>query len=230
MATIEKQESISLTAKFYEDMNADYETAFGHDVGLHNFIKKALTFFPPFSKVLDVGCGTGTPVSRTIAAHGHKVTGLDIAQAMVDLSRKAVPGGKFEVADMMEFVPNEKMNAVLNILSLFLLSREELEAMSKKWADWLMSEGVLCLCTMAAEDLNPANEMYDSDRLCASGIPFNFMGQKVALTLMTRRWWEKTLEAAGFVVVDTETHLFEPPAEAKSDAEPHYFIIAKKSK
>jgi hypothetical protein len=36
------------------------------------------------------------------------------------------------------------------------------------------------------------------------------------------------LEGAGFEVVDTDMHVFEPPPDAKSDPEPHYFIIARK--
>ena len=218
------------TAEFYDSMGADYESAFGHDIGLHNFIKKALTFFPPSSKVLDVGCGTGRPVSSTVAAHGHKVIGIDIAPSMVDLSRKAVPTGEFEVANMLEYAPKEKVDVVLNILSLFLLSRKEMEAMSRKWAEWLLPDGLLCICMVAAEDCNPTREKYDEDGLCASGMQFMFMGQKVSLTLMTREGWKSMLESAGFELVDTEMHVFEPPAEANSDPEPHYFIIARKSR
>ena len=223
-----KQDVFIPTAEFYNSMGADYESAFGHDTGLHNFIQKSLTIFPPCSKVLDVGCGTGAPVSATVAAHGHNVTGIDIAPAMVELSRKAVPGADFEQANMLEYVPREKVNVVLNILSLFLLSRKDMEVMSGKWAEWLLPGGILCICTMAAEDCKPAKEMYDEDGMCASGMPFLFMGQKTALTLMTREGWKKMLDGAGFDVVDTELHVFEPPAEAKSDPEPHYFITARK--
>ena len=223
-----QQDAFTPTAEFYDSMGAEYENAFGHDAGLHDFIQKALTFFPSRSKVLDVGCGTGTPVSATLAAHGHKVIGIDIAPTMVDLSRRAVPGGVFEVVNMLEYVPKEKMNVVLNILSLFLLSRKEMEVMSRKWAEWLLPDGILCICTMAAEDCKPTKEMYDEDGICASGIPFLFMGQNVILTSMTREGWKNMLEGARFEVVHTELHVFEPPAEANSDPEAHYFILARK--
>ena len=36
------------------------------------------------------------------------------------------------------------------------------------------------------------------------------------------------LEEAGFEIIDTEFRVFKPPAEAMSDPEPHYFIIARK--
>jgi ubiquinone/menaquinone biosynthesis C-methylase UbiE len=224
----EHDEQALRIAQLFDSMGSDYESAFAHDAGLNNFIRKVLTIFPPASSVLDVGCGTGTPVSKTIAAHGHKVTGIDIAPKMVELSRKAVPNGTFELADMLEYVPKQKMDVVLNILSLFMLSRREMETMSKKWAEWLLPNGLLCICMFAAEDCNPTKDMYDEDGLCASGMPFMFMGQQGLLTMLTRQGWEKMLEHAGFEIVDTEVDLFEPPAEAKSDPEPHYFIIARR--
>ncbi|KAI9685157.1 MAG: hypothetical protein M1822_004744 [Bathelium mastoideum] len=220
---------VVLDADFYNSISADYEKAFGHDIGLLNFINKALSYFPPSSKVLDVGCGTGTPVAKMVAAQGHKVTGIDISPSMVELSRKAVPGGTFEVADMLEYTPAEKMDVVLSILSLFPLSRKDMEAMSPKWADWLLPGGILCICTMDPEEFNPNATMYDEDRMCVNRIPFLFMGDRNEMTLMTRAGWKNMLELAGFELVGTEMNYFEPPAEAKSDPEPHYFIIARKA-
>ena len=224
----EHDENVLRTAQFFDSKGSDYESAFAHDAGLNDFIGKVLTMFPPASIVLDVGCGTGTPVSQTIAAHGHKVTGIDIAPKMVELSRKAVPNATFEVADMLEYVPRQKMDVVLNILSLFMLSRSEMETMSKKWAEWLLPNGLLCICMFAAEDCNPTKDMYDEDGLCASGMPFMFMGLQGSLTMLTRQGWKKMLEDAGFEIIDTEVDLFEPPAEAKCDPEHHYFIIARR--
>ncbi len=212
--------------EFFDSLGVDYENAFGHDQGLHKFIEKVLTLLPPCSKVLDVGCGTGNPVSSTLASNGHKVTGIDIGPSMVELSRKAVPSGEFEVADMTKYVPKEKMNAIFNILSLFLLSREGLEDMSKKWREWLLPGGLVCICTFGAEDLKPTKEMYDEDGMCASGMEFLFMGQKVQLTLMTKEGWKRMLEAAGFEIVETMEDYFEPKAD--SQAEFHHFIIARK--
>ena len=80
---------------------------------------------------------------------------------------------------------------------------------------------------VAAEDRKMTQEMY-KDGLCASGMQFMFMGQKVSLTLLTREGWKTMLEEAGLEIVDTEFHVFEPPAKAMSDLEPHYFIIARK--
>ena len=215
-------------AEFFDKMGVDYQKAFGHDTGLQDFMKKAVTFFSPSSKVLDIGCGTGSPVASIVAAHGHRVIGIDSAQSMVDLSRKAVPSGTFELADMMEYRPTEKLDVILSILSLFQLSRAQIESMSLKWAEWLLPNGILCIGTMDPEEREHTAEMYHEDKMCLSGIPSFFMGQHGELTLLTQKGWKHTLEAAGFEIIHAESSLFVPPAQAQSDPEPHYFIIARK--
>lgn len=229
-ATLPAEQNLpSLTADFYDMLGANYESAFGHDEGLAKFIQKALSFFKPSSKVLDVGCGTGTPVASTIAQHGHEVTGIDIAPSMVELSRKAVPNGKFEVANMLEYNLKERVDVVLNILSLFMLSREDLElSMSRKWTDWLVSGGLLCIATIPLDSCNISKDLYDEDGLCARKIPAHFMGQGFEVAHMSKKFWEQLLEKAGFEILHTEDDMFVPPAESKSESEMHFFIIARK--
>ena len=129
-------------------------------------------------------CRAGTPVASTIASAGHKVVGIDIAPSMVAASQKAVPNGAFSVADMRSYVPPEKVPVVLNMLSLFLLSPQELEVMSHKWSEWLLPGGLLCIGIMAADDFSPTKDMHDAERLFASGMDFRFMGRTVNLTLV----------------------------------------------
>ena len=103
---------------------------------------------------------------------------------MIAASQRAVPTGDFSVADMRSYILREKVQAVVNMLSLFLLSRQELEAMSQKWSEWLLPGGLLCICTMLAEDVNATKEMYEADGLYASGMDFQFMGEKVKMRLV----------------------------------------------
>ena len=213
---------------FYDSVAAEYEAAYGHSAGLLKFIQKSLSTFKPASKILDVGCGTGAPVAITLAREGHRITGIDLTPSMIELSRAAVPDGNFEVADMLHYESPEQMDVVLNILSLFSLSRQELEVMTRKWAKWVVADGLLCIGTIAAEFCNPAKEFYSEDGLSAGGLRFQFMGNTVELTLMTKEGWRVILEKAGFDIIHTEEHAFVPPPEAKSDNEIQYFIIAKK--
>ncbi|MCJ1404197.1 hypothetical protein MMC11_007422 [Xylographa trunciseda] len=225
-------EAAPMSAEFYSSLGASYEAAFGHDQGLLFFLQKLLSYLPPSASILDVGCGTGTPVATTLAAAGHHIFGIDISDEMVRLSRKAVPSGKFEVADMHTYTPpsGTKLDAILAVLSLFPLGREGIEAQVAKWAGWLAKGGVLCICSIAAEDIDVMGKSrgYDKDGLCARDIGFQFMGDDVKITLFTREGWKELLKAHGFEIVDSFTELFVPPEKARSDEEMHYFLIARK--
>jgi SAM-dependent methyltransferase len=219
--------------EFYSSLGLDYESAFSHDASLHKFLQLALQHLPSSgAHILDMGCGTGNPVAVTLAAAGHRITGVDISDTMVELSQKAVPSGSFSVADMREYEhpPSEEIDALFNIFSLFLLSREDFEEMARRWARWLRPGGLLCIGTLAAEDCDPVGkgQGYDKDGRCARDIGFRFMGADCKITLFTRDGWRWLLEGNGFEILDTMTELFVPPKEADSDQEEHYYIIARK--
>jgi trans-aconitate methyltransferase len=67
--------------------------------------------------------------------------GIDMSQAMIDLSRSQVHGGIFEQANMPTYVPTEKYNGIFAILSLFLLSRREMEATRRGGRNGLFQGG-----------------------------------------------------------------------------------------
>ncbi|KAM3077085.1 hypothetical protein ACMFMG_003446 [Clarireedia jacksonii] len=214
----------------FSSLGSNYEDAFSHDTGLHEFLKTALSLLPPSSRIFDAGCGTGRPVSSTLSAAGHHVLGIDLSDKMIELSRKAVPAGTFELGDMRKYVPKgDQFDGVFNILSLFALSREEIEAMSAKWSTWLKPGGILCICTIPAEAVRPkSSSEYDDDGLCARNIGFRFLGNDVTITLFTREGWRLLLEKNGFEVIIEKEDLFKLAPETDSDDELHYFLIARK--
>lgn len=217
-----------------------YERGFGHNKGLLSFLDYAIPLLPPASQVLDAGCGTGRPVGVSLAAAGHTVTGIDVSHAMVSLSREAVPTGRFHVADMRAFAPPPgpgdgdgdvaRFDGVFNILSLFVLTREEIEALMAKWSSWLRPGGVLCVCTIAAEDVGAEAKggAFDPDGLCARGVRERFMGRVSEYTLFTREGWARMLSDRDFKIKATRTTRHVPPPEADCGPEDHYFIVAQK--
>lgn len=235
------------------ELALQYELGFGQNKGLLAFLDLTIPLLPPGSRVLDAGCGTGRPVAVRLAAAGHAVTGIDVSHAMVALSRQAVPSGRFHVADMRAFVPPPPApeggvdgkppgsddgylyDAVFNILSLFVLSREDIEALMTKWAGWLRPGGLLCICTIAAEDLvgrdaaNPTKGgTYDADGLCVRGVQERFMSRVSEYTLFTREGWARTLADRDFKIKATRVARHVPPPEADCGPEDHYFIVAQK--
>ncbi|KAF7921188.1 uncharacterized protein EAE98_008614 [Botrytis deweyae] len=224
------------SVEYYDHLARTYEGAFSHDIGLREFIERTLLELPNNAKVLDVGCGTGKPVSYTMAAHGHDVHGLDLSGAMVDLSMKCVPTGSFTQAHMLDYTPQFQNNTpdfdvIFTIFSLFCLSREEMTTMASKMFSWLKPNGLLCIGTICAEDFKTTPSMYDADRQCATNVGMMFMGSKCSsMTAFTKQGWKSVIEAAGFEIIHTKSDLFtpRPSADIASDDEMHYYIMARK--
>lgn len=214
------------------DLALQYERGFGNNKGLLAFLDDTVPLLPPGSQILDAGCGTGKPVAVSLAAAGHTVTGIDVSNAMITLIKKAIPTGTFHVVDMRTFAPpaGTQFDAVFNILSLFVLTREEIEALMGNWSRWVKPGGILCICTIAAEDLDPESRggTYDPDGLCARGVREQFMNRDSYYTLFTRHGWDKVLADSGFKVKTTRNARHVPPPEADCGPEDHYFIVAEK--
>jgi ubiquinone/menaquinone biosynthesis C-methylase UbiE len=219
---------------YYDELAESYQDAFSHDTGLQIFIQDAIVLLKPNSKALDVGCGTGRPVSTTAAAHGVQVQGVDLSPAMISLCRKQIPNGQFEVANMLEYDPINPVDAdiVFAIFSLFCLGgRKETMFMFGKFHKWLKPSGVLCIGTICAADLKTTEEMYEEDGICANNVTMTFLGSETGgMTAFTKDGWRLVLEEAGFDIFYTKTDLFVPKGKAgvASDDEMHYFIMARK--
>ncbi len=73
----------------------DYRSAFSAEEELDEF----MSFVKPNSHILDVGCGT-VMVTRALVDNGLQVTGIDIFQKMLDLTKCRVPQAIFEIGVM----------------------------------------------------------------------------------------------------------------------------------
>ncbi|MCJ1422955.1 hypothetical protein MMC29_000836 [Sticta canariensis] len=221
----------NVTAEFYNKLGMHYENLYGYEPGLHEIVHRFLDLLPVSdARVLDCGCGTGKPVAHMIAARGHRVCGIDVSPIMVDLSRKQVPTGSFECANMLEYeAATDDFHGIVVSLALFGFDREEMTAMAPKWFQWLQPGGLLILVVNGAEDRGATPEMYDSDGECARGIPSRFMNRNANITLFTKQGWNNLVIKAGFEIVYTETRPFVPPAEAGSKDEMRYYMIARKT-
>lgn len=67
-------------------------------------------FVPPGRSVLEVGCGTGTLLSRLSPANG---VGIDISPKMVEIAAAKFPGLRFLVADGEDFRLDETFDFVI---------------------------------------------------------------------------------------------------------------------
>ena len=73
-------------ADVFDTLGLEYQRAWSHQPALHGTLAWFAATQPSGSRVLDIGCGTGVPVARTLAKAGMKVTGLDVSPVMVDIA------------------------------------------------------------------------------------------------------------------------------------------------
>ena len=104
---------------------------------------------PSGASVLDVGCGAGVPVTRTLAER-YDVTGVDISTRMLCRARANVPGARFILGDIMsvELAPAQ-FGAVVAFYAIFHLPRKEHGALLGRIHRWLVPGGYL-LATLSA--------------------------------------------------------------------------------
>jgi SAM-dependent methyltransferase len=120
--------------------------------GLPTFVwvPRLLDLLAKNSDVLEVGCGNGVPAGRLIAER-HNYTGVDISAAQLELARVAVPRGAFVQADYTKFDPGRRVDAVVAVLTLTHVPREEHGDVLARFATWLRPGGLL-LATFGTGD------------------------------------------------------------------------------
>jgi SAM-dependent methyltransferase len=112
---------------------------------------------PDGADVLELGCGRGVPVARELAKR-HRLTGVDISAAQIELARHHVPEASFIHADYTELdVAASSFDAAVAILTLTHIPREEHADLLGRIACWLRDRGFL-LCSLGAADLPGAVE------------------------------------------------------------------------
>lgn len=108
------------------------------------WIDRLRGYLPAGSTVLDLGCGCGVPVSRTLAGYGLAVTGVDISDVQIQRARRLVPAGTFLRADAtdVDFPPNS-FDAVVCLYTLIHIPQPEQRRLIGRIAGWLRPNGRL---------------------------------------------------------------------------------------
>ncbi|MEU7149669.1 class I SAM-dependent methyltransferase [Streptomyces sp. NPDC045470] len=108
------------------------------------WIAALLDRLPGRADVLDLGCGCGVPVARSLSAAGHAVTGVDLSEVQVRRARGLVPHATFHRADAAGLdLPDASFDAVVCLYLLIHLPLDEQPALLSRIAGWLRPGGTL---------------------------------------------------------------------------------------
>lgn len=112
------------------------------------WIADLLARLPERAAVLDVGCGCGVPVARSLAAAGHAVTGVDVSGVQIERARRLVPSGTFVRADAagLDF-PGGSFDAVVCLYALIHMPLDGQPVLLRRMAGWLRPGGRLLATT-----------------------------------------------------------------------------------
>jgi SAM-dependent methyltransferase len=117
-----------------------------------SFIDQMIRQYSPGSEsILDAGCGTGVH-DWLLAQMGYKVLGVDQSSKMISIAEKreaefygidVIP--RFEVADLVNFVSNEKQDVVVSLFDVvsYLRDYESFNAFASSCAHALKPGGML---------------------------------------------------------------------------------------
>lgn len=115
---------------------------------------------PPNCRVLDVGCGTGYPISAYLAEQGFHVTGIDISENMIEKAKRLhLPHAKFYVHDVLNFHPSEPYDAVIAFDSIWHIPHDQ-QANIYKVVSSLLNRGGYFLFTHGACDGETTGTMF----------------------------------------------------------------------
>jgi cyclopropane fatty-acyl-phospholipid synthase-like methyltransferase len=104
---------------------------------------------PEHSKVLDLGCGCGYPVSRLLSRK-FVVTGVDISDVQIKRARELVPSAEFRRADMTRVrFPSRTFGAVVSLYAIIHVPLEEQYALFQRIYRWITPGGFF-LTTLGA--------------------------------------------------------------------------------
>ena len=77
---------------------------------------------PQGGRVLDLGCGSGSPVATAMAARGLRVTGVDTSPTLIGLCRERLPDHDWIISDMRSLDLGQSFDGILAWDSFFHLT------------------------------------------------------------------------------------------------------------
>ena len=166
--------------------------------------------------VLDIGCGAGTPIAKSLAAR-YRVTGVDVSQEMVHRAQQNAPSGDFLCADVMSVrLPPSSFDAVVAFYSIFHLPREEHPGLFRRAHRWLRPGGYL-LCTLS----HRSEEGYTEDGFHGVTMYWSNFGLEEYVDILT---------GAGFVLIETTSTGSGCEGATQETSEDHPLVLARKQR
>lgn len=108
----------------------------------HHTLDRALELVPARTRVLDLGCGTGTKIARRLAASFDHLTAVDISPRSIEAARAHLPTAELLAADMTTVeLPLASFDLVTAFFSIIHVPANEQPGLLQHIAGWLVPGG-----------------------------------------------------------------------------------------
>ncbi len=150
---------------------------------------------PKGSFILDLGCGSGTPIATYLDSLGYEIVGVDASTRMLDLAKKSMPHHTWIHATLEDLKLNEKFSAVVCWDSMFHLPREMHAKIFKEIHNALLPKGRLMVSS--------------GGDVSAEGFTDKMFGEDFYYDSLPQEELFKTLNEIGYQILSSE--LFDLP-------------------
>jgi len=126
----------------YADKFMQYNPYVTHVVEFANMLENDFA-------ILDIGCGPGNVAKQLYAEKELTITGIDLSAEMLELAKRNVPQGNFQLQDSRKAnFPPESFDAVILSFSIVHLEDAEAKAVLANASNWVRSGGYVYLSFM----------------------------------------------------------------------------------
>jgi SAM-dependent methyltransferase len=100
---------------------------------------------PKKADVLDLGCGTGLPVTKELVSRGFHVTAIDISDNMISSAKKNVPEAKYLRISMTEMKFDSEFDGVVSSFTMLCLDPKNFRKAAQRISNAVREGGYLLL-------------------------------------------------------------------------------------
>jgi SAM-dependent methyltransferase len=183
----------------------------------HVKLQQILEHLDASSKVLELGCGAGLPVTKILTQRVAEVVANDYSEEQIALAKANAPLAKFIHGDMTQLkFPSATFTAVVAFYSFFHVPRELHEALIKNIHSWLRKDGIL---------------LFTYSSHTEEGIYPLFLGAKMFFSSFGTDQIMDIVKSCGFTILEQEVRAqgnVDDPADPDNDTS-FLWVLAKKT-
>lgn len=164
---------------------------------------------PVNAKVLDAGCGAGSPISQMLSER-FQVTGVDFSEAQIELAKKNVPSAEFLCEDMSKLnFPESAFDGITSYYAIIHIPREEHQRLLANFYRMLKPGGFALLCLGAEHLIDDIEE--------------NYLGARMYWSHYDTETYLKILKDCGFSIIWSKRVV-----DATCEGAGHLFVLVQK--